>query len=277
MVKSTYFTVMEEMEIADGKKAMEIQELLSNWRSNSAVGIRIVDNFKNDYKISKECVEYILDELHANKHLTLEELEVNIFSTCCHKFTLQGPEIDLSKVSDKIGGAKAKEEFIISLAERMKLSSIDKAIEIVHKLCNDIELTPGEEDVWHTNYAAWVTWSEIDPINPFDFAKSPKELLKLLSSLGLTHRQEGLTHLLFTYSKTAVSELRYPTIADANLYSYFKCADSTDYCGKTQPWNPEDVEQKGLNPSEIKPRPEAVHPRIKLKEIDKPVKVIKAS
>lgn len=278
MVQSTYSIVMQELEISDANKAKEIQELLSAWRKETSLGIRVVDNLKADCKISESAMQKILEKLYSNRHLSVDELEANIYKKTCFGLALSGPPIDKSKIPEKIGGAKAADEFIVSMAERMKFATTDRATELVSKLCSNTEtLTNAENDIYFTEYGSWVTWSEHCQDDPFDFATPPDELLKLLSNLGLTHRNEGMSHLLFVYSKHVITEIYYPTIADANLYSYFKCTDSEDYCGRTQPWNREDVEKRNLPAKEIKPRPEGVHKPIQLKSIDKPVKAIKGT
>ncbi len=280
MKVSTYISVMQKMEVADKGKAENIEKLLSEWRSHSGLGIRIVDNLKADFHISKNDMEEILDQLHDNRHLSFDELEGNIYKSTCYKYTLRGPVIDISKVAPKIGGAKTADEFITSLSERtLRLSGTDRAIEIVSKLCSNTEpLTAAESAVNFTSYSTWATWSESVPDDPFEFATTPHEILKVVTNLGLAHRQEGMSHLLFVYSKESVPALHYPTIADANLYSYFKCTDADSYCGWTQPWNPEDIEHRKLiSKTEVRPRPEAVHGLIPIGEIDRPVKVLKGT
>lgn len=278
MSLSTYDRVMTKISLSDTVLFNEIEILLLRWRTGSPLGIRVVDNLQHDYKISEDAMDDILRQLAKNKHLPLELLEANIFKPLCYTYALNGPDIDIAKVSDKIGGAKSADEFIYNLAVRLKFGGTSKATEIVSKMIsNSVDLSPSEKDVYFCDYGSWVTWSETSQDNPFDFVASPDEILKTIINLGLTHRQEGMSHLLFVYSKTAASDLRFPTVADACLYSYFKCTVPGDYCGRTQPWNPEEIRHRKLDPTAFKPRPEAIHQPIKLGDIDKPVRFLKGT
>lgn len=274
-----YVRVIQKIEGVDRVKAEEIEELLSNWRSHSALSIRIVDNLKNDYHIQENILEEMLLEIYNNRHLPYDELEGNIYKSTCYRYSLKGPIIDIAKVPEKIGGAKTADEYITGLSERtLRFSGADRANEIVAKLVSDTEvLTPAEKNISFTSYSTWVTWSEKVPHDPFEFASAPDEILKVLTNLGLAHRQEGMSHLLFVYSKSVVPALYYPTIADANLYSYFKCCDADASWGWTQPWNPEEVKHRNLNSADVKPRPEGVHDKITLENIDKPVRILRGT
>lgn len=278
MIVPSYQKVMTKLAALNLSTHNEIDVLLSEWRKHSGMGSRIVDNLRIDVRLEETYIEQILIELHNNRHLSFEDLESTIYKNLCYKFVLKGPQINMARLPDKMGGAKVADAFILGLGSRIKFGGSSKAEEIVSKLISDKEaLTPAEEELDFCDFFSWATWSELSSHDPFDFVDSPDEILKVLTNLGLTHQQEGFTHLLLVYSKGVVKTLYMPTVADAGRYSYFKCGDGSDYCGRTLPWNPEDIQNRNLDPKKVKPRPEGVHEPIKLKHIDKPVRVVKGN
>jgi hypothetical protein len=275
MIASSFEIALETIRKKNLIMAEGIMELLEAWRKESSAGIRIVDNLKADTKITVDLVIEILEILFLNRHLPITDLENKIYKDKCYSNTLRGAMIDKGKISRNVGGAKPVDDFVAGLRDRIKTMKVSRAIQLVHKMCSSTEtLTLGEKNITLSQYSCWCTWSETNDHNPFDFVTDPNMVLKVVANLGLSHRQKFKEHLLFIYPKTAVEEIRYPTIADAALYSYFKCSSSMDYCGRTQPWYPDDYEDRSLSSSDVKPRPEGVHKPIKLGDLVKPVQKI---
>ena len=273
---TSYEIALQDLDADSPGMGKDIVDLLEKWRRESAYGIRIVGNLVTDYKIGVPIMKEILRALYENKHLPIADLQQKIYEQKCHNYILRGPEIEKARIGGNVGGAKPTEDFIKSLKSSVKTMTEDRALEILRKLNSDSEsLTAAEEDITLARYSCWCTWSEDDPVNPFDFATDPECVTKIVANLGLSHRQSKNDHALFIYSKTAVDTIHFPTIADADVYTYFKCASDSDYCGRTQPWNPPDYLSRNLQESDVKPRPEGVHKPVKLKDLTRPVKIVK--
>ena len=273
---TSYEVAIKEIEADVPGMGNEIVQLLNIWRRESAYGIRIVDNIKLDCKISVPIMKEFLKDLYDHRHLPIADLQQTIYEKKCHNYILRGPEIEKDRIGYNIGGAKPTEDFVRSLKSGSRTMTQSRALKLLEKLNSDKQpLTAAEEDITIANYSCWCTWSEDNPSDPFDFVTDPNRVTKIVANLGLSHRQSEMDHALFVYSKSAVDTVHFPTIADADVYTYFKCASESDYCGRTQPWNPPDYITRHLEDSDVKPRPEGVHKPVKLKDLSRPVKIIK--
>jgi hypothetical protein len=274
--ESTYDRIMKKMRLKDHDRAVIIENFLDNWSKGSGTGIRIVDNIRSDKFVPETVLLNLLDQIYRYQHLSIEKFEIK-YREVCYKFSLEGDVMDQTQISKHVGGAKTVEDFKKSLIGSRKYMNEDRASKLITKLRNDKKrLTKGEKTIPVAQHSSWVTWSESDEENPFDFVTAPLEILKLLSNLGLSHTQQNKQHLLLIYTKQAAGDIHFPTITDGHIYPYFKInRNSRDNCSRTLTWNPGECIYHGLLPQEVVPRPEGVHKPVTLNDLIRPVRLIK--
>ena len=129
---------------------------------------------------------------------------------------------------------------------------------IIYKLSNKIPLNIIEKKIiLSPTRICWYTWSnDSSNIDPLFFTQTANDkILAACANLGLQHSQIFEPNVFIRINKPITSKLKYPTIADAELYEYFKPPDDLDEHGFTEIWHPDEIKDKSIS---LKRRPEAV-------------------
>ena len=247
-----------------------IEQTMESWENSSVKGSRIAPNIRNENFLDTSAMRDILATFLKTSLDDIETLEED-YMLECYRNSLKGEEIEFEENTPKfLGRAVPKDGFINMLINKYDLTP-EKVEDLLDAL-EDNSLNTFQQQMDMTNFGAWVTWSVKDGIeDPFHYIKPPMEAQKICANLGLSHHQEDQEHIVFTYSYRDEFDLRYPTIADAALYDYFKPATPNADHGWTKPRNAAELQLNGME-SEVRPRPEAVHPKQKLEILDQPIR-----
>ena len=247
-----------------------IEHKLEIWENSSVKGSRIAPNIRSENFLEIEAMRGILTTFLKVDSSDIIELEEH-YMLECYRNSLKGEEIEFENQSPSfLGRAVPKDGFINMLVNKYDLTP-EKVEDLLDAL-EDNSLNTVQQKMDMTNFGAWVTWSvDQNTDDPFYYIQPPDEALKICANLGLSHQQEDQEHIVFTYTYRDDFDLRYPTIADAALYDYFKPATPNAGHGWTRPRNAAELSLNGME-TEVRPRPEAVHPKQKLEVLDQPIR-----
>lgn len=245
-----------------------IEKFLARWERSSVKGARVAINIQRESFLEEGAMREVLQVILKEGGNGVKELEA-AYEQACYQHSLKGKRIQKAHYPELVGRAVPLDQFLAMMVNKYNLSQ-EKAEDLIDALeSGDLDTVQQEMDM--TNFGAWVTWSDVEEEeNPFYYVEEPFAILRICANLGLSHGQENLEHIIFMYDTHQNLELRYPTIADGALYDYFKPAGPNEEHGWTLPRNFDELVRKGIQ-DDVKPRPEAIHPRQKLSILTKPI------
>lgn len=240
----------------------------------SGLGMRIVSNVTAEAWLNEEieCLDRILDIFDEPKIVDLDGL-LKRYETECRAASRCGDNISSKLSLDMLGRAVNYETFANHLVlkhgfnKRNQLDSILKSLTRsarVHPLLRGRPISP---------YSFWSTWNKEDiSIDPFGFASHNP--YNVCANMGLSHFQDHEPLLIFTFKHSLSMKVKYPTIADAALYEYYRAPTPFDEHGMTLPRDMADFRNNG-GTGELKPRPEVVHESINFEDLNLPLRIFR--
>jgi hypothetical protein len=222
---------------------------------------RIVENvvhlerFLNHDDPTDQRLKHVVDAVQANIGQPAEEVR-RAYVAACYQHTLCGGPASAPAGTTIIGHVvpyDRLEEFLLKQYGRQESPDVNPRFETRGDVARAIEqFLEGPSvpvpllDLRLRRHAAWITWSQEAPGNPFDFLDTvpPAERRSfLLHCLGLDESKAGAERLLvLRFPITREARLIRPTIADAGAYPHFRPAPShihthglTDWTGLPLP------------------------------------------
>ena len=241
-----------------------IKGRLQTWATESGLGARVTRNLDRERFLQPSDRIDLYRVFLANASAPERKLRMDYVASC-RRLSLRGGSVTPRVLPARIGRAVDKESLVAYLSRRYR-STVFKTKSNVERFVDGIvsarviTLHPDEKALLMSQYPAWATWNEHDPIggNPFEFA-TPKRGDAVRASLGLAAKRKGRSrHLILkVYKRHSAATLYRPTVADAADYPYFEPSPRDDY-GLTMPWPESEVDQY-LPGYVATPRPEALH------------------
>jgi hypothetical protein len=228
-----------------------VSALLTQMATSPDGGGQIVQNMLNESKLPAEYVVIILDDL--KNHDDGKALR-DTYERACRKCQLKGPVITCARPQTL--GRTISEDKYLDILVRNHISEKDKGLAkaFLEKALAAPSLSGQKarlKDSPLGQYLIWATFNEADGSrNPFEGLAFSADDLRDMLAIDQGTSLKGTPLLLIIYDPPDTLDLRFPTIADAEWYPYFRpTPDGSDRnYGYTQSCHP--VESG---------RPEVVH------------------
>lgn len=214
----------------------------------SRVGRQIEQNIQTEKNLPEAAKKDIFHSLLAQPNE--ESLLISAYVGTCRRHILKGPPAK-GKRPKALGRAVAEDGYLEMLVDIGIYSSIRNARAKMSRALLKVPSVARKKIGGNMlgRHVQWATYCAADrKSNPFD--SLPRDVEELMSSLGLPAPKPGKSVLLFVYEPKPGLKLRFPTIADAQDFPYFRPApDDPDIeCGLTCPIH-----------DHLTPQPELVH------------------
>ena len=274
----------------DRAEADRLRSRLALWSQVSTDGPRVTANLDRERFLSPErflpLVRWLTaipdEEFEKDRRSGLSGLG-DAYLNWCRTNLLEGGEVRLPTLPQLVGRAAPRDGLVNALfrGNVARFGGRQAAEALVRRLeKSDTTLEDWEKSLVLNQRNSWVTWCN-EPTRdsePFHFI-STTDSDEIRANLGLLSPPLGARKelVLLVYSLPVGIRVFRPTVADAELYPYFRPPDPPEEAhGWTLPWPKSLVAHLDSTdrPLEVRARPEALHGPIELGAIRVPVKVM---
>lgn len=261
----------------------KIDKKIAAWHQKYPSGERVTHNINGEYFLTEEDMKEILSFLETyDNTASLKETDEDYWKTfedkykeLCYSLGLKGGNIQVAQFPTYFGAAVEMTVFRTHLTqkdERKKMiyfTNKKKAEDFILGLKNG-NISRYKKTIPLKKYSIWATWNLDAPDNvPFEFCNT-KAANEVRANMGLDERMMSKELILFVYMIPKTIAVKRPTIADAELYPYFKPASPpTIGHGWTEPWRP----RKSTLSYKLGPRPEGIHSSVELSCLKLPIEI----
>ena len=250
---------------------LEIERVFAEWSIDATLG-QVRQNVVDEAALATDDFTSLLNSFAAQ--LANGRSPKVSWLTGCRGHKLKGYLLLDTECPAILGRSKGLEDHAASIA---KASRGDLTKEQARKLLlkhadshNPIGFESFLREALLGNFLIWAFFDSANPNrNPFD--QLPNSHAAICTSLGLGHftTADTLIALVWSHVDSGSPPLHRPTIADAEVYPYFRPhADAKIHWGLTKPLSP--------NPDKLQPQPEVVMPKITSRGLQLPFRVVQA-